>query len=85
MNIITLPKIKALKYLGVFLGIVFMIMSIRVYVNNYLTIEHSIKQTQDSIILTQDQTDYIHNFQLPYLQTKLAERNLMHRQKIPQK
>jgi hypothetical protein len=59
-----------------------MIMSIRVYLNNYLTIENSIKQTQQNIILTQSETDFIKNFQLPYLQSELARRDLMHHQQI---
>jgi hypothetical protein len=62
-----------------------MIMSIRVYLNNYLTIENSIKQTQQDIIKTQSETDFIKNFQLPYLQTPLAQRNLMHQQQIAEK
>jgi len=59
-----------------------MILSIRVYVNNYLTIENSIIQAQQDIIRTQSETDFIRNFQLPYLQTELARRMAMHAQQI---
>lgn len=61
-----------------------MIMSIRVYVNNFLTIQNSISQTQQDIIRVQSETDFIRNFELPYLQTDLAQRNLMHHQQMTQ-
>gem|GEM_PF-1979886 len=61
-----------------------MVLSVRVYVNNYLTIEQSISQTQQEIIRTQEETEFIRNFQLPYLQSDLAVRNLLHRQQMVQ-
>ncbi len=82
MNTIILPKAQLFRYLGLLIGVAFMIMSIRVYLNNYLTIENSIQQTQQNIIKTQSETDFIKNFQLPYLQSQLARRNLMHHQQI---
>lgn len=85
MNSIILPKAQAFRYLWLLIGIGFMIMSIRVYLNNYLTIENSIKQTQQDIIHTQSETDFIKNFQLSYLQSQLAQRNLMHQQQIVDK
>jgi hypothetical protein len=84
MNSITLPKAQAFRYVGLLIGVAFMIISIRVYINNYLTIQNSISQTQQDIITTQTQTDFIRNFELPHLQTPMAQRNLMHHQKIPQ-
>lgn len=60
-----------------------MILSIRVYVNNYLTIQNRITQTQQTMIRTQSQTDFIRNFELPYLQTDLAQKNLMQQHQIP--
>jgi hypothetical protein len=85
MNTIILPKAQLFRYLGLLVGVAFMIMSIRVYLNNYLTIENSIQQTQQDIITTQSETDFIKNFQLPYLQSQLAQRNLMHQQQIADK
>lgn len=82
MNTIILPKAQLVRYLWLLIGVAFMIMSIRVYLNNYLTIENSILQTQQDIILTQSETDFIKNFQLPYLQSQLARRDLMHHQQI---
>ncbi len=85
MNSIVLPKAQVFRYLGLVIGVAFMIMSIRVYLNNYLTIENSIQQTQQTIIKTQSETDFIKNFQLPYLQSQLARTNLMHHQQIADK
>jgi hypothetical protein len=85
MNTIILPKAQLFRYLGLLIGVAFMIMSIRVYVNNYLTIKNSIQQTQQDIITTQSETDFIKNFQLPYLQSQLARRDLMHHQQIADK
>jgi len=62
-----------------------MIMSIRVYTNNYLVVQNSIDQTQQEIARTQSENDFMKNFQIPYLQTDLAQRMQMHRQRIPQK
>jgi|AntAceMinimDraft_1070359.scaffolds.fasta_scaffold83930_1 hypothetical protein len=82
MNTIILPKAQVIRYIWLLIGVGFMILSIRVYVNNYLTIENSIIQAQQDIIRTQSETDFIRNFQLPYLQTELARRMAMHAQQI---
>lgn len=85
MNTITLAKIQVIRYVGYVVGLIFMIMSIRVYINNYLVVQNSIEQTQQEITRTQSENDFMKNFQIPYLQNDLAQRMLMHRQKIPQK
>jgi len=82
MNTIILPKAQAIRYLGLLIWVAFMIMSIRVYVNNYLTIQDRITQTQQDIVRTQSETDFIRNFELPYLQTDLAQQNIMHQHQI---
>jgi len=85
MNNITLAKIQVVRYVGYMIWLIFMIMSIRVYTNNYLVVQNSIDQTQQEIARTQSENDFMKNFQIPYLQTDLAQRMQMHRQRIPQK
>ena len=84
INIIILHKNQAWKYAAFFVLIFSMIWSFRVYINNYLTIQNSINQTQQEMIRTQLETDFIKNFELPYIQTELAQRNLMHQQQMTQ-